>query len=169
MEQRQALSFLNGIRWIRNTIELVENMNLVRKLSDLEYRYAFYLQRAFIVGIATGLFPYTINALQILVKLKFVSENENDLIDLVFYWILFLVPIIIFITLLILRRVTKKSFKFNLINTRKTLMSEQLEVKSEGRMMRESWIQKKYLFDLILICIWKIISSMILHKIYFGI
>ena len=107
-------------------------MNLLRKLTDLEYRYAFYLQRAFIVGIATGLFPYTINALQMLMKLKFVSENENDLIDLVFYWILFLVPIIIFITLLILRWVTKKSFKFNLINTRKTLMSEQLEVKSEA-------------------------------------
>lgn len=113
-------------------------MYLLRRLTDLEYRYPFYLQKAFIVGIATGLFPYTFNALQMLVKLKFVSENESDLIDLVFCWILFLVPIIIFITLLILRKATKKSFKLSIINTRKTRILEQLEVKSEGRMMRES-------------------------------
>jgi hypothetical protein len=114
-------------------------MNLLRKTTDLEYRYAFYLQKAFIVGIATGLFPYTtISALQMLVKLKFASENENDLIDLAFSWILFLVPIIIFITLLILRWATKTSFKSIPINTSKKRISEQLEVKSEGRMMRES-------------------------------
>lgn len=143
-------------------------MYLLRRLTDLEYRYPFYLQKAFIVGIATGLFPYTFNALQMLVKLKFVSENESDLIDLVFCWILFLVPIIIFITLLILRKATKKSFKLSIINTRKTRILEQLEVKSEGRMMRESWIQKKYLFDLIWIYIWKNFSSM-MHQIDFGI